>query len=265
VKNLPKTDAPPLIQPYRLIQLTQQQFAIVDENRCADLNRFQWCAVFAPDTNSFYAARGVPGPNGKTRTVKMHHYILKPRKGYEVDHINKNTLDNRLCNLREVSKRENAINRTLRSDNKSGVTGVHKNKKLNKWCVTVSTDNGEKSYQGLFTSLEEASEARLAAVKRHYGEYAPLRENLPSPPNIDGLRPEPRAPKQPGPPRTPRRNLQRNNTSGVTGVSKYTKGDRYVAGITVDKRWMPLGYFDSFDDAVKARRAAERKYYGFEI
>lgn len=55
--------------------------------------------------------------------------------------------------------------------------------------------------------------------------------------------------------------LRNHNTSGVTGV-RFTKerGD-WHAGIAVDGKRIHLGYFNSFDEAVKARKNAELKYF----
>jgi hypothetical protein len=50
--------------------------------------------------------------------------------------------------------------------------------------------------------------------------------------------------------------IRRNNTSGVMGVNPHRNG-RWVASITLDYRKTHLGVFDSFDDAVAARKAAE--------
>ena len=56
------------------------------------------------------------------------------------------------------------------------------------------------------------------------------------------------------------RNLARrkNNTSGATGVSRY--GNRWLARICPSRRTIYIGIFDSFDEAVAARRAAEVAY-----
>lgn len=51
-----------------------------------------------------------------------------------------------------------------------------------------------------------------------------------------------------------------DNTSGVTGVSYAKRDGVYLAYITVDKKVRVLGRFDSFDDAVAARKAAEKKH-----
>ena len=51
-----------------------------------------------------------------------------------------------------------------------------------------------------------------------------------------------------------------NNTSGVRGVHHWG-GGRWVARIGFKNKRINLGLFDSFEDAVKARREAEKLYY----
>lgn len=60
------------------------------------------------------------------------------------------------------------------------------------------------------------------------------------------------------------RNMQRSkaNNSGVTGVSWDQRRARWYARIHVEYRGIFLGYFDTFDEAVAARKAAE-VHYGF--
>ena len=51
-----------------------------------------------------------------------------------------------------------------------------------------------------------------------------------------------------------------NNVSGVTGVSWYTTNNRWVAEIQHEGKKHSLGSFASFEDAVAARKAAERAF-----
>lgn len=53
-----------------------------------------------------------------------------------------------------------------------------------------------------------------------------------------------------------------NNSSGVSGVSWHKKANKWWAYINVDGKRINLGYFDKFEDAVKARKNAEEKYFG---
>lgn len=59
--------------------------------------------------------------------------------------------------------------------------------------------------------------------------------------------------------------IAKNNKTCVTGVFKVKlkkKGYRYVAEITVNYKRKYLGYFKNFEDAIKARKEAELKYFG---
>lgn len=58
------------------------------------------------------------------------------------------------------------------------------------------------------------------------------------------------------------RKLTKLNTSGAVGVSWFRLKNQWRAHITVNKKFIHLGYFDNFEDAVKARKEAEKKYFG---
>lgn len=53
-----------------------------------------------------------------------------------------------------------------------------------------------------------------------------------------------------------------NNTSGITGVSWDKQKNKWRSQISHNKKRIYLGVFDNFDDAVKARKEAEEKYFG---
>lgn len=54
----------------------------------------------------------------------------------------------------------------------------------------------------------------------------------------------------------------RTNTSGRTGVYWFKRVNKWIAAIIYNGRQIHLGYFENFDDAVKAREEAELKYFG---
>ena len=58
--------------------------------------------------------------------------------------------------------------------------------------------------------------------------------------------------------------LSKNNTSGYTGVCKYSvKGkDKFRANIMVNRKSIVIGRFDTFEKAVEERKNAEIKYFG---
>jgi hypothetical protein len=55
--------------------------------------------------------------------------------------------------------------------------------------------------------------------------------------------------------------LQKNNTSGYPGVSWAKREQKWRAKIKVNTKEIHLGYFDNKDDAIKAKQAAEEKYF----
>ncbi|WP_456710733.1 HNH endonuclease [Bradyrhizobium sp. USDA 4452] len=58
------------------------------------------------------------------------------------------------------------------------------------------------------------------------------------------------------------RRLARNNTSGVTGVYWHRRDCRWTSCICLNASNRELGQFETFDEAVAARRAAEKVYFG---
>lgn len=55
--------------------------------------------------------------------------------------------------------------------------------------------------------------------------------------------------------------LNKNNISGMAGVSKTASG-KWRARITVNRKEVRIGTYDTIVEAMEARREAERKYYG---
>ena len=58
------------------------------------------------------------------------------------------------------------------------------------------------------------------------------------------------------------RSLQKNNTSGITGVGWMKQMSKWRSRITVENQQIMLGCFDNKEDAIKARLNAEVKYFG---
>jgi len=73
----------------------------------------------------------------------------------EIDHINHIKDDNRICNLREVTRLENCRNKSLSKKNTSGYIGVSKERKSKIWNVSFCIDNQQKFF-GSFRKKEDA-------------------------------------------------------------------------------------------------------------
>lgn len=56
--------------------------------------------------------------------------------------------------------------------------------------------------------------------------------------------------------------LRINNKSGVTGVIWHKRSGKWRAYIRVNGKQIELGLYDRFEDAVRARKQAEEKYFG---
>jgi hypothetical protein len=101
---------------------------------------------------------------------RSHRLIWCMFYGYEpseIDHINRNRSDNRIENLREVSRSQNNYNHPVRADNKSGHRNVSWHTKTKKWRVVI-TANKKTHFIGQFKDFELASlVAEEARAKYH--------------------------------------------------------------------------------------------------
>lgn len=109
---------------------------------------------------------------GYTRYA-AHRLIWKFFHGKDpryIDHLNGIRSDNRIENLRCVTKKQNQNNMKLFSTNTSGVTGVHYCNTINKWIAKIYTNN-KSHILGRYKNLEDAIQARKNAEKE-FGFHA---------------------------------------------------------------------------------------------
>ncbi|WP_446719173.1 HNH endonuclease signature motif containing protein [Halocynthiibacter sp. C4] len=98
------------------------------------------------------------------RVIWAMFYGRWPAK--DIDHINGDRTDNRISNLRHVSRAENARNSSRSSANTSGRTGVYKVKKSGKWNARIRVD-GRFINLGFFKEFEAACAARAVAESKY--------------------------------------------------------------------------------------------------
>ena len=77
----------------------------------------------------------------------------------DIDHINRDRSDNRICNLRSVTRQENQFN--------TNAKGFYWHKQNKKWCAVIHLNN-KKINLGCFDTKEEAHEAYLEAKKKYH-------------------------------------------------------------------------------------------------
>lgn len=58
------------------------------------------------------------------------------------------------------------------------------------------------------------------------------------------------------------RDVSMYNKIGITGVSWLVARKKYVSSITVNYKKIHLGYFNNLNEAINARKEAEKKYFG---
>lgn len=98
--------------------------------------------------------------DGKYVNYLMHRVIMNPPKGYHIDHINGIKTDNRRCNLRIVTSRENQFNRP----DARGYTYL---KERNKWMAYICVNYKFKNL-GYYNTEEEAKLARAAGKEKYH-------------------------------------------------------------------------------------------------
>lgn len=105
--------------------------------------------------------------------MRMHLVIVPTSSGEVVDHCNRNTLDNRRCNLRRCTPQQNIANSKKRSTNQTGYKGVSKLPKYNQWRAVIRR-GGKQVHLGYFRSDVDAAKAYDSAASELYGSFAKL-------------------------------------------------------------------------------------------
>ena len=102
------------------------------------------------------------------RLAWLYMYSNWPKD--QIDHINRDRADNRICNLRDVTSKQNGQNRKNNSNSTSGHPGVCWYKQTSKWVAKIK-HNQKRIHLGYFDTLEEAVAARKAGELKHWGAY----------------------------------------------------------------------------------------------
>lgn len=98
---------------------------------------------------------------------------MNPAKGFVVDHINGNGLDNRRENLRISTQAQNLWNAKKHKDSSSIYKGVSKRRNDTNWSARIMK-NGKAQHIGMFTTETEAASAYNRVAKELFGEFAIL-------------------------------------------------------------------------------------------
>lgn len=91
--------------------------------------------------------------------------------GSQLDHKDTNRINNRFDNLRLSTQLENTYNRSMMSNNRSGVKGVHWHAFSQRWRAVIGV-KGKKIQVGAFESIDLAKEEITKARDKYHKEFA---------------------------------------------------------------------------------------------
>jgi hypothetical protein len=151
----------------KFIQLSQGQLSSVDDDVFEELNQHRW--HFGKGGYAYRCRR----INGKNCAFQLHSAILPKKEGLEIDHINRNKLDNRLENLRYATHGQNMANRSIGKNNTSGFKGVFKNG--SGWIARIF-QNGKFLNLGTYSTRREAAITYNLTASTLFGHFALLND-----------------------------------------------------------------------------------------
>lgn len=150
---------------------TSIKFTMVDDDDFERFSEFKWYV----SKTCKYAWRN-NWRNGKNRKILLHKAILDDTTS-QVDHINRNKLDNRKANLRPCTAASNSQNRKRDLKYKSSrFHGVHRRSDGTSWCASIRVD-GVLKHIGSFKEETDAARAYDAKARKYFKEFAII--NLP--------------------------------------------------------------------------------------
>lgn len=150
------------------IPLTKGKIALVDDADFETLSQFRWCASQHKKTGQWYAVRRTQ-TNRKSTVIYMHRYLANAPRGIDVDHADRDGLNNQRGNLRHATRSQNSCNRGRNSNNSSGYKGVSRFR--DKWHAQI-VQHYKNTHLGYFESKADAAQAYINAAYLMHGEFA---------------------------------------------------------------------------------------------
>lgn len=152
----------------------QEAYTIIDDEDYDKVSKFKWyLSRYGYARTSAY----IGTINGKEQRIeyRLHRFLLSAPKGKEVDHVNRDKLDNRKHNLRLSTRSQNMANTGLSVDNTTGFRGVSSHK--NAWQASIRF-NGKLIYLGRYTSPQKAAKAYNEKAKELFSDFAYINDQL---------------------------------------------------------------------------------------
>ena len=146
------------------IDLGRGMFALVDRSDLESIAGMKWRAMRI-------GGRHIYASCGKSPTILMHRLILDAQKGFVVDHINGDGLDNRRCNLRLCKQSQNILNRKRASCSGNPFKGISKTRH-GKWRARIRVSGIRYWVSPACADPAKAADYYDAAAIAAFGEFA---------------------------------------------------------------------------------------------
>jgi len=150
--------------------------AIVDDDVAGKLRHYPW------KRRNGYVARRHRCGNRRRKEVYLHREVLRLHDvdippGHQIDHINHDTSDNRMENLRVVTVSQNQHNQKIRRRGTSRYKGVYWREDRGKWVAHI-TYRKKVLHLGLFDNQRDAARAYDEGATKLFGEFAHTNQEL---------------------------------------------------------------------------------------
>lgn len=126
--------------------------------------------------NNYYNIKLSNNNNNKQKKYKLHRilaecFLENPHNLPTIDHIDKNSLNNDLSNLRFASRELQSINRNRPKNNKSGIKGVIFDKKQNRYIAYYYKNKKQHSKSFKLDYYKNAKELAINYRKEMVEKY----------------------------------------------------------------------------------------------
>ncbi len=133
------------------------------------VKKYYWSLYISEKSNTQYLQS-----RRKEKKIWLHRLITDAPTNYDVDHIDRDGLNNRRDNLRVCTHSQNLCNQHG-TRGSSKYKGVYWNKNQRRWIAYIKT-NGKQVRLGSYRDENKAAEAYNCAALNYHGEFARLNE-----------------------------------------------------------------------------------------
>jgi hypothetical protein len=155
------------------IKLSQGFVAIIDDRDYELVSSYKWHVYISRAKVPVYYAQSSFRINGITKTISMHLLILGKKKGFIIDHADRNGLNNTRENIRFVTYSQNSLNTKAKINRANKYRGVFFDKRDSTYYSQIMVQ-GKRISLGRSKSEYECALMRDEAALKYHGELANL-------------------------------------------------------------------------------------------